>query len=702
MPIKSPSRAVVLSILSTFMLAAPALADSYVAGVNYANGQLYALCFDDENGTATRSKTLGDGGKRPVSMVFFSGKTDELGKDALQLLVADEAGQIKRFEWGEQLTIGVEPQKRCDVIEISASHTFYDKRDGKGPAAPNGLSVAPGDKLLALSPGKRNAGELWRFDLLAPGQAPTRLLNNLPYGSLQETLVLPASMGNASLHEDVLIVANTPDAIVKVDRSCYASGQCTNQWSEFIGGSSGVPLPSTPTGIALLPEPHQDRLLVMTESGEVALYNLQGGAPVLEDPALLSGLGNGKFKIKTLRDIDVNQSRGSNQITFKAHLFVAGRNNGSVLQITLIEENDGIAVESPDFLEVNQGIQHPRALAVTSEDFIRIPACSDNCPQQIVVNISTVIEHRFDLSSQTGEPISGYLGETFQVFADPRPGCHRDFVNQVPGPLYIWQDNLYMQDPDPVTPSDPVSTSVMIPSHLCGSPDNDPHIMLVRTVSNIEVTRSEVEHRIFDTDFDNDGEADLDCYTYDKLRQPAAGWAPIPELSEDGIVEGRQVIDLATGCGSVRMKTRELSYFVLGLRNKIQPDTPAINQFAQILLREFQGLRQTLVEAQYAPACVGDLQAATQMENDILAIEGDLNNLTLGNLKSDMLSLLQRLRDNANFLNVAAKGQGCTQNSLGDLRSRMTHIYFNGATKLLGQVWAPDCPYEVNLEYCLY
>ncbi|GAB3025512.1 hypothetical protein [Bowmanella dokdonensis] len=730
---RSGSTAAVFAAVGSLLCSPQAGADSYVAGANYSNGQVYALCFDDESGTAVRSQLSADGGTKPVSLVFFTGKTDELGKEELQLLVADEAGEIRRFGWGETLTIGEEPQKDCNNVQISPRPSLYSKQQGPGPAAPNGLSVAPGDLLLVLNnpqgsgkgKGKKSGtpgGELWKFDLLNPASQPVKVLSALPHGRLEETLVLPSNLSAQALHDDLLIVANDPSVVKKVDRACYehpTSGCGGAAVVDFIGGDSAAILTGEPAGITLLPSPNQDKLLLSSNDGSVALYDISSGQAVLEDETLISNLGAGKFKIKALRDLDSLSLNGRRVVSFQANLYVAGRNNGSVQQISLSLVNGNLVADTASILQVSDGIQHARALATTSEDFIRIAPCEVNCPDKLVVDIAYVIEHEFDTSAQTGEPVAGYIGETYQVLRDPRPACNSDFSTLQPGPLFIWKSQVYPYDPDPVTPLDPDSTSVMIPGYLCGSPAHDPHILLVRTLSDIETRRSEIGHRTYDTDFDGDGLADLSCLSADRGQQPVVGWAPIPETGEDSIVEGQQIIDTVTGCGSVRIKTRELSYFVIGLRNHIVQGGTALThktrqnnlqaaavssetyQYSQRVNAEFKGLRDTLSEAVAELTCVANPLVAAQVDSDVADIQSDLLQQDYSLLESKTLNLLNQIRDNDNHLAVAAKGSGCSKNYLGDLNARATHVYFSLATKLLGKVWVPGCPESLPVEQCL-
>ncbi|RDV28894.1 hypothetical protein DXV75_00020 [Alteromonas aestuariivivens] len=704
---------------SLLVLVSPlAFSDNYVAGANYSNGQVYALCFDQDTGTAIRSTTSADGGTKPASLTFFTGNSNELGKDQLQLFVADESGQIRRFLWGEEFTVGEEPQKDCSTIVIEPTVQLYSKNDGTGPTAPNGLVVAPEQQLVTLS--SANGGtesSIWRFDLQqSPVTAPQSLLPELviaalPFGELNESLVLPQNMASTALHSDLLVATTSPAAIIKIDSKCLAPGASpcgTADWQELIGGSGSVPLAADPAGIALLPSPHQDILLVSTRSGDVAVYNLSSGQAVLDNPALISGLGQGKFKIKTARKVDIDIEQNSRVITFAANLYVAGRNNGSVVQIGLEMVEGNLELSSDPVLTVNQGIEHPRGLATTSEDFIRIFGCTENCPDEILVDISTVIEHSFDVSAQTGEPISGYIGETVEVFKDERPACQGLNSTAAPQPLYIWNNQLYTYDPDPVTPTDPVSTSVMIPSQYCGSPANDPHILLIRTISNIDPTLTDIKHRAYDTDLDEDGVADLDCTSGDASQFPAVGWAPIPETNDPPIVEGQTMIDVITGCGSLRLRTRTMSYFIPNLRvrpvasatkGKGKPGKQNFTSFGPILIAEYDGLQRTLEEANLTSGCIVSTPTLEEVYTSISDIQSDIERGRTRTLQSDTMALFEVLRNNE--LMISPKGLGCPLNYQGDVKSRITHLYFSTATKLLGQTWVEGCNEENLIELCL-
>lgn len=686
----------------------PAFADNYVAGANYSNGQVYALCFDDAAGTATRSTWQADGGTKPSSLVFYTGNSDELGKEQLQLLVADSSGEILRFLWGEAYTVGEEPQKDCNAIEITPTVSVYDKNLAVGPDAPDGLSVTSDQQLISVSAnGGSASSEIWRFDMstspadTASAVTPVPVLTNLPYTDIVESLVLPSNTTSTDLHGDLLVVTNTPSAILRVDSACIAkgAGPCTG-YDDFIGGGSNVSLPAEPAGIALLPSPYQDKLLVSTRDGSIAVYDLSSGSAVLEDPALITNLGQGKFKIKTARKVAVQDEQSSRLVSFAANVYVAGRNNGSIIQTTLEVSNGVVSLAAGPSLEVNIGIEHPRGLATTSDDFIRISTCTVDCPDQVVVDISTVIEHSFDVSATTGEPITGYIGETYDVLKDPRPQCVGSSASADPGLLYIFEGQVYTYNPG--------ANSVVIPSHLCGSPADDPHLLLIRTVSNIDPTKIELNHRAYDTDLDNDGVKDLDCFAGDLNNLPAVGWAPIPETGEDTIVEGQQIIDMITGCGSLRMKTRTLSYFVMGLRNQVfassskgKPGKATKTYFGTIINSEYDYLVQTLQEAAMTTSCVGDPVLLSEIYDTITGIQTDIGKGRYRKLDADTLALFAQLRDNDNNLMLAPKFQGCPKNFIGDVESRMSHLYFSTATKLLDKTWTPGCSEENLIELCL-
>ncbi|WP_448569535.1 hypothetical protein [Thalassotalea ganghwensis] len=698
----------VMVLLLVFTYHVNAIANSYVAGANYSNGQLYALCFNDlaPNQAPLRSTISADAGVKPVSLAFYTGKTDELGKEELQLFAADEAGVIRRFSWGETTEVGTEPQKDCNAIVIQQTGVLYDKNQGAGPQSPDGLVILPGDKLLVLnSSNGGGASQVWLFDLLLPNSAPQLLIDNIPHNTLAESVLIPSNANSVDLQEDVLIVVNEPSAVLRIDKNCYQSNQClATDVSYFINENQ---LPGTPSGIAFIPPPNQDKLIVSMSGGTIASFDIGSGQAQVESSEFITGLGAGKFKVKSLRDVNVNNVNNDEVLSFEANIYIAGRNNGSIKEMKVTVSNDQLVLVNDQVQEVNIGIEHPRALATTSDDFIRIDACTTDCPDNIVVDISTVIQHSWDPSALTGENLAGYIGESYHVLKDPRPACQLSNEGSETQPLYISNDNVYM-----VEPNDP--NRVMIPAHLCGSPAEDPYLILVRTVSDIDPQKTTIAHKAYNTDFNEDGVADLDCYSADRERQPALGWAPIPELAEDPIVEGQQIIDTATGCGSVRSATREWSYFVIGLRYQLFPLPTSksrkksakeyTSKFGEIISEELTSLANSITEASNIPACDVNSVARDEVLAEIITIQdniaSNLNNKTLNDIESEMLSVLNKVRDNDIYLSVADKSAACPKNYRGTFVSRATHLYFSIATKMLEKVWVENCPSDSPVENC--
>ena len=695
-------------LLLVFTYHVNTIANSYVAGANYSNGQLYALCFNDlEPGQAPLRSTIdADAGVKPVSLAFYTGKTDELGKEELQLFAADEAGVIRRFSWGETTDVGTEPQKDCNDIIIEQTGILYDKNQGAGPQSPDGLVVLPGDKLLVLnSSNGSSASQIWLFDLLQPNNPPQLLLDNIPHNTLAESTLIPSNANTIELQEDLLVVVNEPSAVLRIDKNCYQSGQCSaSDISYFIGEEL---ISGTPSGIAFIPPPNQDKLIVSMSGGTIASYDVGSGQATVESAEFVTGLGAGKFKVKSLRDVNVNNVNNDEILSFEANIYIAGRNNGSVKEMKVTVQNGQLTLVSNQVQEINIGIEHPRGLATTSDDFIRIEACTSDCPDNIVVDISTVIQHSWDPNITTGEDLAGYIGESYHVLKDPRPACNANNQGAATQPLYISNDNVYMTEP-----SD--ANRVMIPAHLCGSPADDPHIILIRTVSDIDPQKTTIAHKAYNTDFNEDGVSDLDCYSSDREQQPALGWAPIPELAEDPIVEGQQIIDTATGCGSVRSATREWSYFVVGLRYQVFPLPTSKSKkksakeytakFGEIISDELSGLANAINEANSIAACDVNSQAADDILAEIVLLQdnmaSNLNNKTLNDIEAGMLSVLNKLRDNDMYLSVADKSLSCNKNYQGTFKSRATHLYFSIATKMLEKTWLANCPSDAPVESC--
>ena len=673
-----------LFVISCLVVPIFAQADISLAGSNSSNGRVFGLCFDDLDGDGAADPRISssvDGGVSPVALAYFldSSRTtlDNNFKNALKLFVADSKGRIKAFNWPES-----ETEDRCALSPTEDPAYLYDAMTSSfGPDNPDGLSISITGQLYVLNSKEGNvSGELWRFDLKQSGlTAPVLLDANIAVETtgglissslLDESMVLPGG--------DLLVVSRSPAAILRYDVNCISGpGPCAPE-TLITGGDLG----GAPAGIALAPRPLDSRLMVSIENGTVEVFDLgpnHESTPVRQNTPFISGLNPGRFKIKTIRDIEENDSQIEQN--YFGDIYLAGRNYGQIIKAEISQDGDSITAPTDEFgnyLYVSiDDVQYPVGLAVTDAD----AASTGECAAENGCNIVSVINHRIENAQIT----SGAIGETYAVYPDPRQICGGTKIPACPGegePGYDpgCDNSISLKD------LNPGYDDVRIPGNLCGRPD----IIVVDADSTAEITQEVVENTVYNGNLF----PDIDCLSSDRARQQVIGWAP--KADEDDIVEGAQVVDFTIGCGSSRQLTREFSYFLfgfsynftsdaLGNNNKIKDDLQAA--YVDVVMAEIANLRATYAEAATPtadnPLCIVDQYS--EIDTLIAEIEYVADKEQFKFVVDGLEDLRDLLAGSPDL--VSPKAAGCRKNYRGELRARVEHLWYNVNSKVLHKSW---------------
>ena len=660
------------NLFSTLATAAPA-----TAGSNSSNGRIFGICFDDADGDGKpdpRTSASVDGGTSPVALAYYLDPTNIYGgnpENARKLFVADEKGAIRAFNWPSATS-----NDACDFSPSQDMRYEYNAAASPtGPASPNGLSVTRGKQLLVLDSKAGNfTSKLWRFDLRQGAlDAPVLLdpavsvtIDGQPVAAdlLEEGLSLPGG--------DFLVASANPRAILKYDATCIAGpGPCSA--TTLLGPSN---LPGTPAGIALAPAPLTSKLLVSATNGTVEVFDLSGGdTPQRQSTPLISGLNQGRFKIKTLRTVS-----GDDYQLYAGDLYLAGRNNGQIIQMNILDQ-DGVLTAPRDeygnfVYQSLDSVQFPVGLATTEVDTIS----GETCSSPAGCNATAIMSHRII----TNTPLPGALGEQYEVYAEPREACGGTLIPACPGegePGFApdCDNSLSLQQ------LNPAYEDIRIPGNLCGAPN----IVVVDVDSNIAINSEVIEHTI---EYSNISD-NLSCQGNDRGLQPVVTWAT--KAGEDPVVEGQRVVDMTTGCGSVRAWTKDNSMYVLGMTYS-QADgidssgaKKELRQldalFATIVREEIANLRATLEEAKLslAGSCINDPEDFLGASLTDLETRYDRGQYGFAQAIADEIAT----RIETNSAIIGPKNLTCSENYRGELQARSRHIWYNINSKVLGKTW---------------
>jgi hypothetical protein len=476
-----------------------------VTAANSSNSSVYDVNFVASSGTIDVLNTDQSSHVGFRSLVFIPNAAT--GK--IDLIAADTSrGEIVRYPGG----VGTS-------VTLSTASA--------GPPYPDGLSVDGAGNLFVVSSaaGNTKPAQLWVLprDPAAPSGSAflsPRLVDGAFAGvdvqTLEESLIARTT-SRAAAAGDLLVLASQPATVFVYSAASVAA---------FLTGAGPIAPPRKliaaeqfPAGVApggMDFWPIDNTLLISTSSGIVLRYNFTAGAPV-QVADFTSGLGNGKFKIKTGLEDGI------------AFAFVADNNGGRILKFGAPQ-----TPSNPPIATVTSGVQRPQALTTTNLASTDASECLSGCDV-----LQGVIKHEVNGVSS----VSGYLiEEPCVVQIDPR----------------IEQYGTCTGHSLPVAQVCAGYGATVIPDYLCGgSGASGTGFALVKSTTNSldQVKGALIANEAF-------SESVLSG-TNPLCPQSVLGWAP--GEGEGTIVEGNGMLELTGTCGSSGGLSRGMSMWGIGL-----------------------------------------------------------------------------------------------------------------------------------------
>lgn len=607
-----------------------------VVAANSSNNDVYEVAFSGSGGSVT---TIINDQSTHASLrsVAFLANAETLTVD---VLAADTLrDQVLRF-----------PNPTASTP--TAAQVVWAPGDGvagpnplglPGPVAPNGLSLDAEQNLFVVSsaPGTSVSQTMWVFkrNPASPsGFDLPRLLDSHFGGAsvdqLQETLVSTIKVGPVAF--DDLLVAATPARVFR-----YSAAAIRTVLAD--GGEIEPSTLVTPTVLGAYEPagldfwPTDGKLLISTSNGTVLTYDVEAGTLLAN---FASGLGNGKFKIKT--GLELGQPRA----------YVANRNGGEILKF-----GPPAGGANPPLAMVTTGVQSPQGLTVTNAGLSTAESClasSGGCDPIGVIN------HQI---RDTFTGVAGSLLETACIVqTDPR-------VDPATG----------VCDGSPLNLADvcPGFESVMIPGHLCGAagtPKKAAFAVLEAYAPFIELRDGLFVSEAFP-------ETILPAPIV-KCPSTVMAWAPIPSYEAPSVV-GDRFEELTGACGSSTTFTRRGSYFLVTSFNVgALPGTTTADKLVQFAASKYEHIYQVLGVAAIAP------KVARSLSNCLDQSKRQFDRGDYPNAVGQLLSCDGIVATNAG----AFTSTMFVPNPAGEIRGRIANLYLTIDARILGHTPPADWP----------
>jgi len=623
----------ILAIVA-FLAVATAHAQSLrVTAANASNNQVYDVTFVGSGGSTTVLNTDQNLYTSLRSLVFIPNAQ----AGTVDLLVADTLkGSIIRYAGA-----------------AGAATTIWSTSQGPGPQFPDGLSVDSDGDLFVVSTGSGTSKpeQLWVLPHdpslpLGAGFLAPRLIDatfgGVAVQSLEDTLVARTTSAAANAG-DLLLLASAPDTVFVYSaasvQSVIAGGPPISPTTELLTASQ------FPAGVDLGGMdfwPADNSLLITTSGGTILRYAFAGGS-ASQLPNFSSGLGNGKFKIKT----------GIQNGT--PYAFVANNNGGDILEFGAPPTAGG---PNPPLATVTSGVEHPQGLATTNLQY----TASGNCLESAggCDLMGKVLKHAI----QDVPNLAGFLIEDICVVpVDPRIAqygtCtgHSLSVGQVCAGY----------------------GNTVIPDYLCGgSGSTGAGFALIKSTTNSD---NQLAGALVANDADS---STVLPGNNPPCPQTVLAWAPL--AGEGTVVEGNNLVEMTGTCGTSGAGTRQLSLWGLGLTVNMAalPGNNTRSKWMGFANSKYGTLDATISAAVIDPTfestlltCINDSQTVFN-KHQFAAAASQL--LTCDSLVAG---------SPGSFTATAAN-----PNPSGDVRGRLANLYMTINTRLLGNppahAWPPQ------------
>jgi hypothetical protein len=694
-----------------------------VMAVNTSGGQIYSVAFAPPGGSTTIGNTDASKYVRPQALAFVTNATT----NQLDLLVADnQRGTIYRYPGA--LSPQTPPNPTTGTLIWPQTPAV------PGPVAPNALAVDGYGNLFVTNStaGHSQAAQLWELPVgsSGPGSFGTPVLLDSFSGKetlLEVTLVPTDVAGATGVAGGDLIVLTTSRVLAYSQASGYTSK------ITLLTFPNGAPVPG---GMDFWPfgngtGANYNLLISSSSSGTIARYNFTNPLTPAPTP-FYSGLGT-VYRVKTLFQ------QG------KPLLFVS--ENGAILEFGANADGTGTLMAT-----VTQNVTTPQGLVV-SNSFTNVASL---CQQTQGCNLTGLLTHQVTGALPT---LKGDIVENVcTVSADPRVTFSSGMWScSLP---YTPPANLHFTCPAGTSPPGclPVNAvcpgfddtgKMAIPDSICGkSGASGAGFSLIRTlVTPGQLAGGYVENAAVLADGNNPA-----CGPHDGLgaEDGAFLWGPL--LAEGTVQETPNMVEVASGCGSIHGGTAGVSIWGVGLSineaaaelmfggglprplenfaqskyanltntiNRLTQANPSHPGWSDTVPNIDAGVSLTLWGGNIPPANTGafgcidqswlDFFNATHNDPDGMPqwradLQNAANLLTnadaAGGTTCDGIVVNAQANNPSAFIqtpNVTYPNGPNVQNPSGQLRSRLANLYYTINTRVLGNAASASWPLPVSV-----
>lgn len=555
-----------------------------------------------------------------------------------------------------QIDLVVADTSRGEIVRYAGaageSVTLWSPAQGAGPQYPEGLSVDAAGNLFVVSSasGDPKPAQLWvlpRNPAVPPGAgflAP-RLIDSSFAGNsvqrLEETLVARTSSAAAGAG-DLLVLASDPATVFVYSaasvQSVLSGGGPISPTRTLIS-STQFPAGAALGGMDFWPA--DNSLLVTTGDGTILRYSFTASLAT-RGSDFASGLGNGKFKIKTGLQSGV------------PYAFIANNNGGEILKFGAPPASGG---SNPPLSRVTSGVQRPQGLAATNLASAQASTCLQSAGGCNV--LGNVIKHEV----KGALSLSGYVIEDACVVqVDPR----------------ITQYGTCTGHTLPVAQVCAGYGTTVIPDYMCGGGGSSgAGFALIKSVTNTLANAKGV--LVMNEAF---GESVLPGAN-PPCPRTVLGWAPT--AGEGSIVEGNSMLELTGACGSSAGLSRGLSLWGVGLvlNESALPGKNATDKRVNFAAAKYSALNTTVTQATIAPAFRTSLVACLTVSRDYF------DKKKYANAAGQLLACDALVAANESSFSGSANNP----NPSGEIRGRLANLYLAINTRIVGNpalsAWPP-------------
>lgn len=616
-----------------------------VVAANASNSSVYELNFSGSGGSITELNTDQNAYVSFRSLVFLPNTST--GK--IDLLVADTSrGVIVRY---------ADAQGVGTPIWSAGTGTA-------GPTYPDGLSVDGTGNLFVVSSASGNKpAQLWAFKANATsstGFDTPKLVGSLPVQGLEETVVARTG-SNAAAAGDLLVLTSSPATVLvysaaSIQTVLNGAGQVSP--TRTLISTAQFPAGVSPGGMDFWPI--DNSLLITTGNGVVLRYSFTATSAT-RGADFTSGLGNGKFKVKTGLSAGI------------PYAFVADNNGGDILKFGAPPATGS----NPPLATITAGVQHPQGLAASN-----LGATIDiDCVENRCDNTGGIILHQV---TGGGDLITGdgyVIEDSCVVQIDPR----------------IAQYGTCTGHSLPVSQVCAGYGNTIIPDHMCGSSGSSGSgFVLVKSLSDtLSHTKGILLWNDSDANYAFSSPSSLTC------PQVVIGWAPLEGANEGTIFEGNIMPEMTGFCDPSGTLTRAKSLWGIGLQLNVSalPGKNTTDKLIKFAVTKYEALNSTIASANIASGFRSTLTTCVNTSRQYF------DKKKYANAAAQLLTC-----DTQVAANESSFSHSCTPsideclsgnpNPSGEIRGRLANIYLTINTRIEGKMAPCSWPDIDNTEDC--